>query len=79
MHCSDKLCFALTDTTVMVDLALKINYLSIYLSIYLSQLLLLLLQFNVGFTEVVPTVGGERGLRGRLYLSNRYTVPRPPE
>ena len=31
---------------------------------------MLLIYFNVGFTEVVPTVGGER----ELILSNRYTV-----
>ena len=33
---------------------------------------MLLILFNVAFTEVVPTVGGERG-RGEL-VSNRYTV-----
>ena len=31
-----------------------------------------LVTFNVGFTEVVPTVGGERG--ERELISNRYTV-----
>ena len=35
------------------------------------------LVFNVGFTEVVPTVGGERSGRGSLYLT--ATLPPPPE
>ena len=33
---------------------------------------MLLIWFNVRFTEVAPTVGGERG-EGEL-MSNRYTV-----
>ena len=34
----------------------------------LSSIVLLLIQFNVGFTEVVQTVGGERG--EGAYISN---------
>ena len=34
--------------------------------------MLLLIEFNVGFTEVVPTVGGER--EEGDYISNLYTV-----
>ena len=33
------------------------------------KLLLLLIKFNVGFTEVVPSVGGWEGKRGkRVYI-----------